>query len=208
MTIASVQAFNNIATTSPNFTVSVTTGVTQGNLLVVCMNEGNAIAFGAPAGWTLCTTQTSEGACQTAMAWVIVTAGMAGSTSFTFNIASGSHSVAWTIREWNSTTGWAATPADQQVATPNTGSATVTTGTSGSTTAAVELVVAALGWASGSSVTTSGLTAGYTAGTGYSAGSDTTTLPVNNSTNNGLYEAYLITSSHGHPVMFFDSFRF
>ena len=188
MTISSVQANSGSATANSTFTISTTSNLTQGNLLIACMSEGNSLAFSAPAGWTLCTTQaTQSGSLQVAMAWIIVTAGMAGATlSASFSIASGSHSVAWTVREWNSSTGWQTTPADKQNEA-SAATSTVATGSTSTTTAAVELVVAALGWVAGSSATFSALTAGYSDSLGQ----------VNNSTNNAILEAYLTTSSTG-----------
>jgi len=96
-------------------TVTLPHGVAQGNLLVASVMCGsNAQAISAPAGWTQAVINQPAGAAaiEAAIWYAVVTAGMAGQTSWTF--ATGSPvSMAVVMSEFYSPYGWLPNPLDQ-----------------------------------------------------------------------------------------------
>jgi hypothetical protein len=139
-------------------------GVTNGNLLVarVAIASGNQ-TYNTPTGWTLAAQANTGTQCCTAIFFTIVGSGnsFGGTTAFAFSWGA-THSFGIEIEEWNSSTGWQASPLDK-VASVN-GSVTSTaldSGTTATTTQAVELWVAAWVYKSGVQTIT-GITSGWT----------------------------------------------
>ncbi len=168
MTITRVQGnavASSGAVTSQAGTLS--TGVAQGNLLVAAVTTGaigNAVT--PPSGWAQAVfNQPSSPANDESGLWyLVVDAGHAGGTSWTFSFGS-SHNVYIIIEEWSSSTGWSASPVDQTAVGNTAGTATTsttpTTGTTSTTTQASELWVATLAY-SGGVQTESSITSGWT----------------------------------------------
>lgn len=148
-------------------TVTLSTGATLGNLLVVNASAGNnGMTFGAPSGWTQAVQNIPAGANPTtasALYYLTVDSGHAGATSFAFTLSS-AHSFLLQIEEWNATNGWQATPLDQTAQGDTSGSPTQSTilssGTTATTTQASELWIAGLAYKSGLQ-TESSLTSGW-----------------------------------------------
>lgn len=93
-------------------------GVSAGNLLVLSAADyGSTDTLTPPAGFTLAGVNVPQGlnGPQAAIFYAVVTAGMAGTTSFTVTLSS-AHQVALTISEWHSPRGWLANPLDQAAA--------------------------------------------------------------------------------------------
>src|SRR5579875_3334456 len=162
MSISRVQGAGNRAAASASNTVTLTSGVTQGNLLVASVAAGNTAAtWTTPTGWTL--AKGNAGVAQgVSVYYVIVTAAMAGTTSFTFNLNS-AYNNDLVLSEWNSTTGWQSNPVDQVAIGSPSSSTTVSSGTTPTTTQAVELWIAGLAYG-GAGQTESSLTSGWSFG--------------------------------------------
>lgn len=146
---------------------TVGSGVTLGNLLVAAVTTGNnANAVTAPSGWTQASFNqpNSPANCETGLWYLVVDAGHAGLTSFTFTFNS-SHNSYIIIEEWSATNGWVASPVDQTAVGNTAGTATTSTtpltGTTSTTTQASELWVATLTYDLGPQ-TESSLTSGWT----------------------------------------------
>ncbi len=162
--INSVQSGTAFTYGATSITVDLGTGVTLGNLIVVCLtaHEWN-LTVTPPSGWSEAGSGASlSGTLQTQIYYLVVGSAQAGETSFTFRY-SASQTEAATIREWYSSTGWKASPVDQTTSATAFGSGTISTGTSGSTTQGAELAVAALSWGN-TGQAESALTSGYTSG--------------------------------------------
>jgi len=176
-------------TTATSLTATLSSGVTSGNLLVATITVGtNVGTVTPPSGWQQAGPTESVTSYLQQQIWYLVV-GTGGATSFVFSW-SGSHSFGWTIDEWNSSTGWLASPVDitsgNVHSTPATG---VDCGSPGSTSQAVELWYGVLSWAnSGQSL--SGVTSGWTTGD--------TAIFTSNNTNTSFYQ---ITSSSGVPSL-------
>lgn len=162
MTITRTQANNNRAASTTSVSVTLSSGVTQGNLLVAEFAiSATGLTMSAPANWSQATsTSTNQ---EMALYWIVVSSGLAGTTVFTFSVTSGTPNLSLNVSEWNSTTGWPASPLDKVANNTNASSTTVSSGTTATTTQASELWVAGLSY-SGGSQTESGLTAGWTNG--------------------------------------------
>ncbi len=147
-----------------SITLTLPSGITPGNLIVACLVARNAgITVTPPARWAQAGTGAMlSGTLGAQIFCLVATSADAGLTSFTFGYSSSVGQLG-TIREWNSTSGWLAAPVDQVSAIPAYNSATVQTGTTGTTAQASELAVAVLAWIS-DALSESGLTAGYTSG--------------------------------------------
>lgn len=183
---------SGVATT---MTITLTSGIIQGNLVVACVACGNNADTITPpdASWQQAVINQPSGSSATieaAVFYLLVDGSHAGQTSWTFSF-SASHTNYITIREWNSSTGWQARPVDQtaqgDTGTPAAGT-TVQSGTTAATSAAVELAVAAMAYklTSSAGLTESGYTSGWTVG-------NESTL----SNNNTLREMYVVTSATG-----------
>jgi hypothetical protein len=190
MTISSVQSNSGGPAGATSISVTLGAGVTQGNLIVVGISNGFGTNLTLPdANWQTATYVNAGGsALSGGIAYTVVTAGQAGQASWTFSWT-GTHSSAWVIREWSSSSGWPAVTSvlDKTTGTSDTVSTDtiVATGSAGTTTQAVELWVAALAYGDGAQ-TESGLTSGFTSGVEGSAGVSQT-----------VREAYQVTSSAG-----------
>jgi hypothetical protein len=189
VTITSVQSNTASATVSSTTQpITVSSGVTLGNLVVceVLGNQTGATITPPSARWARAGPQESASNQLTGIYWLVVGASDAGATSFTWT-SSAACLWAITIREWNSSTGWQASPVDQVIGTSTTtNSTTVATGTTPATTQAAELAVALLSWLD-NSYTESGLSAGWTQGV--KAGGGTLSPAVR--------EAYQVLSATG-----------
>lgn len=177
----------NPGSTATSLTATLGSGVTSGNLLVATIVVGtNVGTVTPPAGWVQAgPTETVTSFNQTQIFYLIV--GTGGATSFVFSWT-GSHSFGWTIEEWNSSTGWPASPVDVTSGTTNTGT-TVGCGSPATTAQASELWVGVLSWAN-SGLTLSGITSGWTQG-------DTSTFSGNN-TQTAFYQT---RSGTGTPTL-------
>jgi cellulose 1,4-beta-cellobiosidase len=106
------------------------------------------------------------------MYYTVAGSGQAGQTSWNFGLSS-SQAWAYTVREWNSSTGWNSSPVETSASAVsgngNGQSTTLSTGTTSTTTQFPELWVGALGWDS-QGQSESGLTWGWTQGALGSAG--------------------------------------
>ena len=169
MSITRVQG--NTAQNGGNTTQAVTlgAGVTLGNLLVVAFACGsNNITITPPnASWTQAALNQPSGSSatiETSLWYLVVDAGHAGQTSWTWTIST-THSMFLTMEEWSASTGWPANPVDASAVGDTAGSPTQSTtiqsGTTGTTTQAEELWVASLAYKNGAQ-TESGITAGWT----------------------------------------------
>jgi hypothetical protein len=169
MTITRVQGHAVTSAAATSLAGTLTTGVTSGNLLVAAVSCGsNTTTFTGPTGWTQATINQPSGVSdtqETSIWWAIVGSGglSAGSTSWTWTL-SASHNPYICIEEWNSTTGWVASPVDKtangETGTPATAT-TVVSGTTATTAQASELWVASLMYAGGAQ-TESSITSGWT----------------------------------------------
>lgn len=151
------------STTGTSATATTSSGVTTGNLLVVTVAVGtNVGTVTPPSGWAQAgPTESVTSELQLQMYYLVVSTG--GGTSFAFSW-SGSHSFGWTIDEWNSSTGWAASPVDSSAGGVHTSQSTaVSCGSPAATVDASELWYGVLAWAS-SGQTLSGVTSGWTTG--------------------------------------------
>lgn len=148
--------------------VTLSSGITQGNLAVASVACGsNVTTITGPSGWTQAVINQPAGSnatIETSIWSMVVPAGHAGETSWTWNF-SASHSVYICIEEWNSTTGWMASPVDQTVQGDTSGSPTTSTtpssGTTSTTLEATELWIASIAY-KGSAQSESSITSGWT----------------------------------------------
>jgi hypothetical protein len=155
------------ASTTTSQAATVGSGVTLGNLLVAAVSTGaigNSVT--PPTGWTqaVFNQPNSPANDETGLWYIVVAAGQAGSTSFTFTFGS-AHNVYIIIEEWSATNGWNASPVDQTAVGNTAGTATTSTtpltGTTSTTTQASELWVATLMYSAGVQ-TESSITSGWT----------------------------------------------
>jgi hypothetical protein len=169
MTITRVQGNQvNSAGTGTSQAVTLGSGITLGNLVVAAVACGsNNTTITGPSGWTQATINQPAGASatiETSIWYLIVDAGHAGQTSFTFTFSS-SHSMYICISEWSATNGWQASPVDKTANGDTSGSPTTSTtivsGTAAATTQASELWIASLTYKN-SAQTETGITAGWT----------------------------------------------
>jgi hypothetical protein len=169
MTITRVQGNQvNSAGTGTSQAVTLGSGITLGNLVVAAVACGsNNTTITGPSGWTQATINQPAGASatiETSIWYLIVDAGHAGQTSFTFSFSS-SHSMYICISEWSATNGWQASPVDKTANGDTSGSPTTSTtivsGTTAATTQASELWIASLTYKN-SAQTETGITAGWT----------------------------------------------
>lgn len=171
MTISRVQGNQvNSGSSVTSQAVTLGSGVTAGNLLVAAVTVGsNSTSITGPTGWTQAVINNPAGGSALVDAsiwWAIVGVGgvSAGGTSWTWTFGA-SHTVYMCIEEWNSTTGWMASPVDQTAqgdtaGTPVTAT-TIVSGTTSTTLEASELWIASLAY-KGSAQTESSITAGWT----------------------------------------------
>lgn len=154
-------------TATPNSTwtsqaVTLASGVTQGNLLVATIGEGSNLAtYSPPSGWsTIFSFNDGSASCGVAMFYLVVGAGQAGQTSWTFT-ATSAHSASIVILELSAGTAWSATPLD--VNTDNDGGTgtALDTGSTATTAQADEFVVAVFAYHA-AVTTVSSYTSGYT----------------------------------------------
>lgn len=153
----------NAGTTAASLTATLGSGVTSGNLLVATIVVGvDTVTVTGPTGWAQAgPTETVSGDLHTQIWYLVV--GTGGATSFTFSW-SGSHSFGWTIDEWNSSTGWQASPVDSSAGNANTSATTaISCGSPSATTLASELWYGVLAWFN-TGATLSGITGGWTTG--------------------------------------------
>jgi hypothetical protein len=148
-------------------------GVTAGNLLIarVMVGAGN-ITYTTPANWSSAgqAINSASGGVSTAIFFAVVTAGMAGGTSFTFSWNS-SHSFGIYLEEWNATEGWPASPLDKtSTAFSSTAVTALDTGATATTVWGEELWVAALAYKAGTQ-TLDSITGGWTLGDNSANGS-------------------------------------
>jgi hypothetical protein len=121
-------------------TVTLPNGITEGNLVIATVTFGgnDETTITGPAGWSSDVINKPGGtnAITAAIFSLLVDAGHAGQTSFQFT-ADTSHTWYVTITEWNSQTGWQATPLDQ-TAVGQTGTSAATVIVSGTTAATAQ----------------------------------------------------------------------
>ena len=170
MSISRVQGnqANSPNSTSTSLAVTLSSGITQGNLVVAAVACGNnATTITGPSGWTQAIINQPAGAnalIETSIWYMVVPSGHAGETSWTWNFAS-AHSLFICIEEWSSTTGWMANPVDQTVQGDTSGSPTQSTtpasGTTSATLEAVELWIGSIAY-KGSAQSESSITSGWT----------------------------------------------
>lgn len=172
-------------TTGSSFSATLGSGVTAGNLLVATVTLGTNLTVTPPAGWTQAgPTEVVAGSLQQQLWYLVVASG--GATSWTWSWT-GSHSFGWTIDEWNSSTGWPASPVDSSAgAVHSTASTAVNCGSPAATAQASELWYGVLSWAN-SGQTLSGVTAGWTTG-------DSAVFTGQN-TSTGFYQAAAATGT-------------
>ena len=149
--------------------VTLASGVTQGNLVVLALADGNnATAITAPDGsWIQAVFNQPAGSNATIEAglwYLLVDASHAGQTTWTWTGAA-AHSMFLCISEWSATNGWASSPVDvtaqgDTAGTPTTAT-TLVSGTTATTTQAEELWIASLAY-KGTAQTESGITSGWT----------------------------------------------
>lgn len=142
-------------------------GVTQGNLLIArVMVGGSDASYTTPANWSLAIAENSSGNSSvpaTAIFYTVVSAGMAGTTSFSFSW-SVSHTWGIYIEEWHATNGWPASPLDQTQDTTFSAAQTgLDTGATSTTTQGEELWAASIAYKQGTQ-TLDSITAGWTLG--------------------------------------------
>jgi hypothetical protein len=184
MAITPVSGQVGSATATSSFssiTVTVPSGITQGNLIYALFSVGNEPITVTPpdSSWQLAVLNQPGGfnpTGQTAIYYLVIDATHAGQSSWVWNI-SAAHSMYVIVREWTASRGWPTNPLDQTAqgdtaSTPTT-STLIDSGTTASTTQASELWVASLDYRSAPQ-TESGLTAGWTAGAEVSVGTTQT----------------------------------
>jgi hypothetical protein len=175
-TITSAESSSGSSWGSSTVGVSLPTGLTTGDLVVAeITTRGGSTTVTPPSGWAQAGPAPSyPGTIDTQLYYTVVSSGQAGQTSWNFSLSS-SQAWAYTVREWNSSTGWNSSPLDASAsAVSGNGSGsgqstTVSTGNTGTTAQASELWVGALGWDS-QGQSESGLTSGWTQGAFGSAG--------------------------------------
>src|SRR5579875_1009420 len=163
--VQSTMAASSGAVTSQTITLSQ--GVTAGNLLVATVSTGNAsISVTPPSGWSAGPFNQPGGSanCESGIWYALVGSGgvSAGTTSFTFTL-SAQHNCYIDLSEWSSSTGWPSSPLDQSAVGNTSGSTgtALTSGTTGTTAQASELWLASFTY-DGAAQTESGLTSGWT----------------------------------------------
>ncbi|HTJ49432.1 MAG TPA: hypothetical protein VL443_08280 [Cyclobacteriaceae bacterium] len=158
----------NSTTTVTSQTITLPSGISQNNLVVASIAVGsNNTTVTGPTGWTQVRVNQPAGASatiQTSIWYLVVGAGQAGQTSWTWTL-NASHSAYACIEEWNATHGWPTNPVDQSAigdtaATPIT-STTITSGTTATTVQANELWIASLAYKN-SAQTENAVTTGWT----------------------------------------------
>jgi hypothetical protein len=181
--ISSVQSASGSSYGSNTVSVSLPSSVTAGDLLVADVTtRGGSTTITPPSGWAQAGhLETYPGTIDTGIFYEVASGSQ---PSFSFALSS---SEAWavTVREWNSATGWQSAPLNVTAGNNTGNSATLDSGTTGTTAQASELVVAALAWNSAGQ-SESGLTSGFTSGQLGSAGG---TISVR--------EAYQVTGATG-----------
>lgn len=184
MSISRVQSQVNHVTTSTSNSVTMSAGVTQGNLLIAGIaTAAVGQTWTPPSGWTSVGNVSQGTAIETAMYYIVVTAGLAGTTSFSFSYTVSSNSSLF-VAEWSSTSGWQASPLDQSTTASSAATTTISSGTTPTTTQASELWTASMGYVN-SPQTESGLTSGWSDGQENASGGP------------ALREVYQIASSTG-----------
>jgi hypothetical protein len=127
---------------------------------------GNDTTFSGPSGWTQATFNQPAGSAtiETSIWYLIVDAGRAGQTSWTWTIGV-SHSMYICIEEWTATNGWQVSVVDKTANGNTSGSPTTSTtiqsGTTATTTQAEELWIASLAY-KGSAQSETSITTGWT----------------------------------------------
>src|SRR5260221_411994 len=169
MSITRVQGNSvNSTGTTPSQAVTLSSGVTQGNLLVCAVSCGNnATTLTGPTGWTQAIINQPAGTnatIETSIWYLVVTAGAAGQTSWTWTL-SASHTMYLCIEEWSATLGWPVNPVDVSAKGDTVGTpvqaTTIDSGTTATTAQGEELWVASLAY-KGSAQSESSITAGWT----------------------------------------------
>jgi len=164
VTITQVQKKDNGVSSGTSNVITMTSGVTNGNLLVATVLNGAAgVTVTAPDGsWTKAISTNFSGGTTTGTEgiwWRLVDAGLAGTTSFTWTLNS-AHTFNVYMSEWHATNGWLATPTDQTASLAKVLTTTADSGTTSTTTQAEELWLS--GVDAGGNATFSGLTSGWT----------------------------------------------
>jgi hypothetical protein len=165
-TFTRVQTAQNNQGAGASITTSFTSGVTTGNLLVACLaSDGQGQTWTAPTGWTqdVNFNDASNGH-QVGIFHIVVSSGLAGTTGFTFSTSVSGNATFVTLVEWNSSTGWQASPFDKSATHSNASSTTISCGTTTTIAQASELAVACSSYYNAPAVTQSGYTSGWTAG--------------------------------------------
>jgi hypothetical protein len=106
---------NSGAATVGSQVITLPAGISAGNLVVVCVGDGNSTAVPAvtgPSGWSEATDNCPVGPVETSIWYVVVTPAMAGQTSWTFT-PSAPMAMSVSISEHNSIYGWLPFPLDQ-----------------------------------------------------------------------------------------------
>lgn len=169
MALSQVQkaSANSAGSLTSSVTITLSSGVTVGNLLVACLMTGNnSITFTGPTGWAQAVINNPSGgaAIDSAIWYKIATAGDAGTTSFTFTL-NAAHTNAGEIQEWSASNGWQSSVVDQTATGENDASpvqgTVLASGTTAATTQASELWIATVGYKGGQQ-TFSSTTAGWT----------------------------------------------
>jgi len=167
MSITRVQANQNTAASLvTTVTVTLASGVTLGNLIVVCMSWGIATESVTPPDGSWANGALLNGATgiqSSSIYYLVVDAAHAGQTSWTWTVSTAAK-IAITVVEWNSSNGWSA-PLDQSATNSNSSAkaTVIDSGTTPTTTQAEELWVASLAYGQ-SSQTESALTSGWSFG--------------------------------------------
>lgn len=158
-----------------SISATLTSGVTTGNLLVACLASDSQPQTWSvsPGTWsTAINFLDSTNGHQLGIFYILVTAGLSGTTSFTFSTTVSSNSLFVALAEWNSSTGWLDSPLDKTSSTAASASGTtVSTGTTATTSQASELAIACTTYPA-AAVTESALTSGWTFGIEQSIGGD------------------------------------
>jgi hypothetical protein len=173
MSISPTPVQSNHANTSSagtSFTITLPSGITLGNLIVITITVGsNTTTLTPPDGsWQMvpCHNQPAgTNALVDASIWyLVVDSAHAGQTSWTWQL-SASHTSYVCIEERNATNGWQVNPVDVSAMGDTVGSpvqaTTITSGTTATTSQAEELWIASLAY-KGSAQTETGITAGWT----------------------------------------------
>lgn len=186
-----IQSKTGTGLVGTSVTLTLPSGVTQGNLLIFqVVARAAGLTFTPPAGWSAAgSAQSTTGtpATTSQMFYLLAGAADAGTTSFTVSWGASWNNSA-ILTEWNCLDGWQSSPLDQQAGntTGATTSTTMSSGTTPATSQSTELAVASLAWYNSPVVTESAPTAGWTTG-----------LSAITSGGQGIRQLYQITAATG-----------